>query len=139
MNLDNLKIELKGWIKTQLEIQKDGLFGALDKVWKDIKESKWIGGKEEGWERFPYYLNGLIPLAYALNDEELIKKANYYINFIITSQREDGKIAPLDDTDSFNNDIWSLFLILKVIAIYGELSNDEIECVEGIKNKYSKK
>ena len=54
MNLDNLKIELKGWIKTQLEIQKDGLFGALDKVWKDIKESKWIGGKEEGWERFPY-------------------------------------------------------------------------------------
>ena len=125
MNLDNLKVELKGWIKTQLEIQKDGLFGALDKVWKDIKESKWIGGKEEGWERFPYYLNGLIPLAYALNDEELIKKANYYINFIITSQREDGKIAPLDDTDSFNNDIWSLFLILKVIAIYGELSKDE--------------
>ena len=91
MNLDNLKIELKGWIKTQLEIQKDGLFGALDKVWKDIKESKWIGGKEEGWERFPYYLNGLIPLAYALNDEELIKKANYYINFIITSQRDEHK------------------------------------------------
>ena len=125
MGLKDFNIEFNSWIKTQLEVQKNGLFGSLDKVWKDIKDSKWIGGKEEGWERFPYYLNGLVPLAYALNDEELINKANYYMNIIITAQREDGKIAPLDDTDSFNNDIWSLFLILKVITIYGELSNDE--------------
>ena len=125
MGLKDFNIEFNSWIKTQLEVQKNGLFGSLDKVWKDIKDSKWIGGKEEGWERFPYYLNGLVPLAYALNDEELINKANHYMNVIITAQREDGKIAPLDDTDSFNNDIWSLFLILKVITIYGELSNDE--------------
>ena len=125
MSLKDFNIEFNSWIKTQLEVQKNGLFGSLDKVWKDIKDSKWIGGKEEGWERFPYYLNGLVPLAYALNDEELIKKANHYMDVIITAQREDGKIAPLDDTDSFNNDIWSLFLILKVITIYGELSNDE--------------
>ena len=124
MSLKDFNIEFNSWIKTQLEVQKNGLFGSLDKVWKDIKDSKWIGGKEEGWERFPYYLNGLVPLAYALNDEELINKANHYMNVIITAQREDGKIAPLDDTDSFNNDIWSLFLILKVITIYGELSND---------------
>ena len=93
MGLKDFNIELNGWIKTQLEVQKNGLFGSLDKVWKDIKDSKWIGGKEEGWERFPYYLNGLVPLAYALNDEELIDKANHYMDVIITAQREDGKIA----------------------------------------------
>ena len=40
-------------------------------------------GNEEGWERFPYYLNGLIPIAYALGDGELIEKANHYIDIII--------------------------------------------------------
>ena len=122
---NELKVSFSGWIKKQLEIQANGLFGALDKVWNDIKDSKWIGGNAEGWERFPYYLNGLIPLAYALEDKQLIDKANKYIDSIITSQKQDGRIAPKNDTDASSNDIWSLFLILKVITIYGDLSGDE--------------
>ena len=122
---NTLKVNYSGWIKKQLEIQANGLFGSLDKVWNDIKDSKWIGGNSEGWERFPYYLNGLIPLAYALNDKQLIDKANKYIDSLITSQKANGSIVPKNDTDPASNDIWPLFLILKVISIYGELSQDE--------------
>ena len=76
MFVKSKEIVFHGWLEKQLRTQVDGLFGSLDKVWKDIRDSKWLGGNEEGWERFPYYLNGLIPLAYALKDEELIAKAN---------------------------------------------------------------
>ena len=125
-----------GWIKMQLLCQKNGLFGNLDSVWKDVRDSKWLGGDEEGWERFPYYLNGLIPLAYALKDEELISKVNKYIDIIIKCQREDGRICPENDTDKFSNDLWSMFLILKVLTIYAETSgnnNADFAIASGLK------
>ena len=58
------EIKPLGWLKRQLEIQKNGLSGNLDKVWPDIRDSAWIGGACEGWERVPYWLDGFIPLAY---------------------------------------------------------------------------
>ena len=61
-----------GWLKRQLKIQADGLNGNLDKVWRDVRESQWIGGDAEGWERVPYWLDGFIPLAYLLQDEDMI-------------------------------------------------------------------
>jgi hypothetical protein len=64
--------ELKsaGWLRRQLEIQADGLCGNLDKVWPDVRDSAWIGGDREGWERVPYWLDGFIPMAYLLDDED---------------------------------------------------------------------
>ena len=50
-----------GWFARQLKIQADGLAGNLDKVWPDVRDSAWIGGKCEGWERVPYWLDGFIP------------------------------------------------------------------------------
>lgn len=69
--------ELKptGWLTKQLRIQADGLCGNLDKVWPDVRDSAWIGGTCEGWERVPYWLDGFIPLAYLLEDEDMIARA----------------------------------------------------------------
>ena len=38
-----------GWLRKQLETQAEGLSGNLDKIWPDIRESKWLGGDREGW------------------------------------------------------------------------------------------
>ena len=67
--------ELKpsGWLRRQLEIQADGLCGNLDRVWPDVSDSAWIGGSHEGWERVPYWLDGFIPLAYLLENDDMIK------------------------------------------------------------------
>ena len=67
-------IKPAGWLKDQLRIQADGLSGHLDEFWPDIKDSAWFGGKAEGWERVPYWLDGLVPLAYLLDDPELKAK-----------------------------------------------------------------
>lgn len=38
------ELKPRGWLRHQLEIQADGLAGNLDKVWRDVRDSKWIGG-----------------------------------------------------------------------------------------------
>jgi hypothetical protein len=68
-------LQVTGWLKKQLLTQANGLHGNLDNVWRDVKDTKWLGGDGEGWERFPYFLDGYIPLAYLLNDDNLISRA----------------------------------------------------------------
>jgi len=50
--------------------------GHLDEFWPDVKDSRWIGGDAEAWERFPYWLDGAVPLAFILNDEQINCKSN---------------------------------------------------------------
>ena len=65
----------EGWVKRQLRIQAEGLAGNLDNMWPDVKDSAWIGGDKEGWERVPYWLDGFVPLAFLLRDEKMISRA----------------------------------------------------------------
>ena len=60
-----------GWLQRQLRLQADGLSGHLDEFWPDVGQSQWFGGKAEGWERAPYWLDGVIPLAWILDDAPL--------------------------------------------------------------------
>lgn len=119
------EIKPLGWLKRQLEIQADGLSGNLDKIWPDIRDSAWIGGDKEGWERVPYWLDGFIPLAYLLNDQDKIKRAKKYIDAILSYQKEDGWICPCKDEDRNTYDTWAVQLISKVLTVYYECSGDE--------------
>ena len=77
------QIEPRGWLRRQLEIQAQGLTGHLDEFWPSVKDSRWIGGPEEGWERGPYWLDGLVPLAFLLQNERLKHKAQFWIDTIL--------------------------------------------------------
>ena len=119
--------ELKptGWLENQLRIQANGLSGNLDKIWPDIRDSSWIGGTCEGWERVPYWLDGFIPLAYQLEDDDLIARAKKYIDAILDRQQEDGWIAPCPKEKRHEYDVWAVFLICKVLVLYADCDNDE--------------
>lgn len=119
------EIKPKGWLKRQLEIQAEGLSGNLDKVWRDVRDSSWIGGDAEGWERVPYWLDGFIPLAYLLENEDMIARAKKYIDAIISFQRPDGWICPCGDEERESYDTWAIQLITKVLVVYYECSKDE--------------
>ena len=43
--------------------QKEGLTGHAEELYGDIGDAGWIGGKNDSWERGPYYGKGLIPTA----------------------------------------------------------------------------
>ena len=125
-------IKPSGWLLKQLKIQAKGLCGNLDKVWPDIKDSAWIGGDREGWERVPYWLDGFVPLAYLLEDDDMIRRARFYIDAIIKRQNEDGWICPCGREERANYDTWATLLILKVLTVYADCSGDEriLELVE---------
>ncbi|HEY9075618.1 MAG TPA: beta-L-arabinofuranosidase domain-containing protein [Anaerolineaceae bacterium] len=120
-----------GWLEHQLQIQADGLSGHLDEVWKDVRESRWFGGAAEGWERAPYWLDGVIPLAYLLDHTVLKEKVKRYLDYILSHQQWDGWLGPREMVEAagrqekFNYDLWGLFLALKVLTQYHEASGDE--------------
>lgn len=116
-------IHMKGWALNQLKIQAAGISGTLPDFWPDVKDSAWIGGMHEGWERVPYWLDGYIPLAYLLDDDEMKEKAAFYINEIIKRQEEDGWICPTSDRSRY--DMWAYILICKVLTVWADLSGDE--------------
>ncbi len=129
-NLTSNEIKPTGWLKKQLEIQANGLSGNLHNIWPDIKDSAWIGGTKEGWERVPYWLDGFIPLAYLLENEELIETAKKYIDAIISFQREDGWICPCTDDESKEYDTWAVLLISKVLTVYADCSGEEERIID---------
>ncbi|MBA3439933.1 MAG: glycoside hydrolase family 127 protein, partial [Pyrinomonadaceae bacterium] len=113
-------VKPRGWLRRQLQIQADGMSGHLDEIWPDVgSNSAWLGGTGEGWERGPYYADGLIPLAYLLDDPKLIAKAKKWVNWTLENQRPDGGIGPAK-----NKDWWPNMIMLKVLTQYHEATND---------------
>lgn len=115
----------KGWLARQLRLQAEGLAGNLDRIWPDVRDSQWIGGDREGWERVPYWLDGFVPLAWLLDDEDLKRRAQRYIDSIIANQQADGWLCPCKEEERNGYDVWALFLILKVLTGYADASGDD--------------
>ncbi len=109
-----------GWLRRQMVVQAEGLGGRLDETWPDVgPNSGWLGGSGESWERGPYFLDGLLPLAWALDDATLKEKAQRFIDWTLSSQRRDGMFGPAS-----NNDWWPRMVMLKVLIQYHELTGD---------------
>ncbi len=123
-------IHPKGWLKDQLGALKDGLTGHLDEFWPDLINSAWKGGTGEAWERGPYYLDGLVPLAYLLEDSALIAKTKPFIEWMLQSGQANGWFGPHQ-----NQDRWPLAVALKVILQYHEATNDP-RALDLIKNYF---
>lgn len=113
-------VKPQGWLKRQLQIQAQGQTGHLDEFWPSLAlDSGWLGGQGESWERGPYFLDGLVPLAWLLDSVELKGKAQRWVNWTLENQRPDGNIGPVKNTDW-----WPIFVQLKVLAQYQEATGD---------------
>jgi uncharacterized protein len=78
------------------------------------------GGRRE---RAPYWLDGVIPLAWLLDDEPLKKRITGYVDYIVAHQRVDGWYCPYP-VDGKPYDIWAILLANKMLAQYHGVTGD---------------
>ncbi len=130
-------IKPKGMLLKMLELQRDGASGHLDSIYSLVcgDNNGWLGGTGDGWERGPYWIDGLVPLAYQLNDPVLKAKAQKWIEWSIKNQREDGYFGPKPLSEGYQNipgtqqdkreDWWPKMVMLKVFQQYYTATQDK--------------
>jgi hypothetical protein len=127
-------IKPRGWLKDQLLIMKNNSTGHLDSMYAAVcgPRNGWLGGDGDQWERGPYWLDGLVPLAYILNDSALKAKAQPWIEWSIKNQQPDGYFGPMKDYGpepglqrDNAKDWWPKMVMLKVLMQYYSATEDQ--------------
>lgn len=127
-------IKPSGWLEEQLKRMTTGMTGHLDTIYAQVMGSRngWLGGDGDVWERGPYWIDGLLPLAYILEDKSLIDKAQPWIEWTLASQKPNGYFGP--DTDrphehglqrNNSKDWWPKIVMLKVMQQYYSATGDQ--------------
>jgi len=128
------EVKPEGWLKEQLVRMANGMTGHMDTVYEQVMGSRngWLGGDGDVWERGPYWIDGLLPLAYILDDKALIEKVKPWIEWTLASQKPNGYFGP--DTDrpyepglqrDNAQDWWPKMVMLKVMQQYYSATLDE--------------
>ena len=133
MELPLGSIRAKGWLLEMLERQKSGATGHLDQLYEQVvgPRNGWLGGDGDQWERGPYWIDGLLPLAYILDDKALKDKVKPWVEWALNSQRADGYFGPDKNYPGEpglqrNNcdDWWPRMVMLKILQQYYAATGD---------------
>ncbi len=134
MELPLGSIKAKGWLLEILLRQRQGATGQMDKLYPEVMGTRngWLGGDGDQWERGPYWIDGLLPLAYILNDEGLKAKVQPWVEWALASQREDGYFGPAKDYPyepglqrDNSADWWPRMVVLKILQQYYSATDDQ--------------
>ena len=124
----------EGWLREKLELQRDNISKNLDTIYPQVMGPRngWLGGDGDQWERGPYWIDGLLPLAYILDDDTLKEKVHPWIEWTLGSQTEDGNFGPRTDYSkepgiqrSNALDWWPRMVVLKILQQHYEATGDE--------------
>jgi DUF1680 family protein len=127
-------IKPTGWLREMLITQKNGATGNLDKLYPLVMNERngWLGGDGDQWERGPYWIDGLLPVAYILDDKDLKAKVKRWIEWAINSQQPDGYFGPSKDYGperglqrNNSRDWWPKMVMLKILQQYYSATGDK--------------
>jgi Beta-L-arabinofuranosidase, GH127 catalytic domain/Beta-L-arabinofuranosidase, GH127 middle domain/Concanavalin A-like lectin/glucanases superfamily len=128
MKLPVGSIAPKGWLRTQLEIQANGLNGRMMEVsdYLDLKTSGWVIPANNGFEELTYWLRGFAPLGYVLGNERIMDMTKRWVTGIMATQQPDGWFGPTRLKMSMEGgpDFWPHMPVLYAIRAYQEYTGD---------------
>ncbi len=130
-------IKPESWLKEQLVRMAEGMTGNLDEIYPEVvgPRNGWLGGDGDGWERGPYWIDGLLPLAYILDNEKLKEKVKPWVEWTLNNQTPEGYIGPIPFEvepehepglqRGNREDWWPKMVMLKILQQYYNATRDE--------------
>jgi len=118
-----------GWLKKQMELQRDGLTGHLGEIsiWLNRTDNAWLnkdGKGKYGWEELPYWLKGYGDIAYVLRDKQMLANTKFWIDAVLNNQRPDGDFGPVIFKGEGKRDLWANMPMLWCLQSYYDYSTD---------------
>lgn len=101
-------IKPEGWLLDQLTTQAEAAKARLDALWPRTTDVATL-----------CRLDGLVLLAWTVDDDALKDRARWHVEALIASQREDGWFGPEDNADT-----WPLVAALRALRHYFTAEND---------------
>ena len=93
-----------------MNLMANGLAGHQKDFYHYVNDSSWLGGHSEYSrlnEGFPYWFNGLVPLAYGSGDERLKRQVYDALVYVLDHQQADGWLGP--ERTNATRDLWARF------------------------------
>lgn len=116
-----------GWLRSQLDAQDAGLCGNhYLGGGGHVTDSSWVGGKGYNGldESYVYWLNGYLPLAVQLGDQNKMNEIKAQMNYIFSAAENNTKaqgwLGPLVDGSA-----WSSFRYATCLGQYYEATQDK--------------
>ncbi|MBP3410105.1 MAG: glycoside hydrolase family 127 protein [Clostridia bacterium] len=114
-------IRPEGWLLEEIRMQAQGITADFAAACPELTESgEWKRAEDGDLTRSIYYLEGILQLGWALDDDAMKQRARAMVDWIISSQREDGWFGPAD-----NDDYWPLMLALRALRAFFTAENDK--------------
>ncbi len=124
-------VRAQGWLLTQLQLLAAGATGNAEALYGELGgNSAWLGAGQGGmapdsdWERPPYYVKGLVALAYTLDDAQLISRARRWIDAAIAGQQSSGPHAGAFGPTWNVFDWWPRMPMLYAVRDFHEATGD---------------
>jgi len=118
-------VKPRGWLEKQLKGQANSLVGRMDEFYRMLDDNGWLGGDGQAYQWAPYYADGIVPLAYLLDDPELKKKAHKWVSWSLDNPHEDGWIGPPTEQLYRPWGLWYPTPMLKAYVQYYEATGDK--------------
>ncbi|KAI3328555.1 duf1680 domain-containing protein [Ustulina deusta] len=132
-------VKPQGWLKDQLEMSATGLAGNLFNFYRFVKDSQWLGGNSEYsdlHESAGYWFNGLVPLAFGLDDSTLKGQVKEFLDYVLAHQQKDGWLGP--ETTSHTRGLWGRCYIMLGLMQYAQADTSETDRIVDAMHKYIK-
>jgi hypothetical protein len=125
-------IKPRGWLRTVLETQAEGMTGRLTELskWCQAEGNAWLSPEGHGhspWEELPYWLKGFGDLGYVLGDARISAESRKWIEGILSTRRDDGWFGPRDNLKRRGGkpDFWPNMVALNCLQSYHEVTGDQ--------------